>query len=77
MFSHNQRNIETEIKLYNKIQILSRNKLLFTKFKVSDIMQNRINLIFLHASFLFVKLKDNKSSIDFSQRFFDYIFKKN
>ena len=79
MFFHKQRNIETEIKLYNKIQLLSRNKLLYTKLNIRDIIQNRINLIFLHASFLFVKLRkfeSNKKSNNFPQRFFDYIFKK-
>ena len=68
-----------ESKLYNKIVFLSRNKLLYTKFKLNDTFQNRINLIFLHVSFLFVKVKDQKNKNtynDFYQKMFDFIFNK-
>ena len=66
-------------KLYNKILILSRNKLFYTKFCLNDTFQNRISLIFLHISFLFIKLKQkNKNELykAFSQRLFDLIFRK-
>ncbi len=46
--------------------------------KIHDTFQNRIILIFLHTSFLFVKIKqENISDLykDFSQKFFDYVFK--
>ena len=46
-----------EIKLYNKILSLSRNKIFYTNFGLSDTFQNRINLIFLHFSFLNIKIK--------------------
>ena len=48
--------------LYNKILLLSRNKLFYTKFGLADTFQNRIHLIFLHTSFLFVKIKQNKQT---------------
>ncbi len=66
-------------KLYNKIPLLSRNKVFYTKFRLNDTFQNRIILIFLHISFLFIKLKQkNKNELykGFSQLIFDLIFKK-
>ena len=48
-------------KLYNKIVLLSRNKFLYSVFHIDDTFQNRINLIFLHISFLFVKIKGETS----------------
>ena len=75
-FRHNNKN---ESILYNKILLLSRNKALFTKFNLADTFQNRISLIFLHTSFLFIKLKqENKKEFykDFSQKMFDYTFRE-
>ena len=68
-----------EDKLYNKILLLSRNKLFYTKCGLSDTFQNRINLIFLHISFLFIRKKQkvkNSSYKQFDQKLFDLIFKK-
>ena len=65
--------------LYNKILLLSRNKLFYTKFDLTDTFQNRIHLIFLHISFLFAKLKQNKQNQlykVFYQKMFDLIFNK-
>ena len=65
--------------LYNKILSLSRNKLLYTKLQLNDTFQNRINLIFLHISFLFIKVKSQKNKTiykEFSQKMFDFIFNK-
>ena len=68
--------------LYNKILLLSRNKLLYTKFGLADTFQNRIHLIFLHISFLFVKIKQNKQNKQnqlfkiFNQKMFDLVFSK-
>jgi len=65
--------------LYNKILLLSRNKLFYTKFDLTDSFQNRINLIFIHISFIFIKIKQNnhiKSSRTFYQKMFDLIFIK-
>ena len=65
--------------LYNKILLLSRNKLFFTKFGLADTFQNRIHLIFLHISFLFVKIKQNKQNQlfkIFNQKMFDLVFSK-
>ena len=65
--------------LYNKILLLSRNKFFYTKFQLKDTFQNRINLIFFHISFIFIKLKDKKENFKnkaFSQKVFDTIFKK-
>ena len=68
-----------ENKLYNKILFLSRNKSLYTKLGLIDTFQNRINLIFLHISFLFIKLKqkdNNQFYKEFFQKMFDFIFYK-
>jgi len=68
-----------ENKLYNKILFLSRNKLFYTKLCLMDTFQNRINLIFLHISFLFIKLKQkdkNQFYKEFFQKMFDFIFNK-
>ena len=68
-----------ENKLYNKILLLSRNKLFYTKLGLIDTFQNRINLIFLHISFLFIKLKQqDKRQLynEFFQKMFDFIFNR-
>ena len=65
--------------LYNNILSLSRNKLFFTKFDLSDTFQNRVYLIFIHISFLFtkLKLKNQKSMYKiFYQKMFDLIFNR-
>ena len=68
-----------ENKLYNKILFLSRNKLFYTKLSLIDTFQNRIYLIFLHISFLFIKLKQNNTNQFykvFFQKVIDLIFDK-
>ena len=73
-----QNNTQESI-LYNNILLLSRNRLFYTKFDLSDSFQNRIHLIFLHISFLFIKIKqnmENKKYRDFYQKTFDLIFNK-
>ena len=68
-----------ENKLYSKILYLSRNKLFFTKLVLLDTFQNRIYLIFLHVSFLFIKLKQSDKTQpykEFFQKMFDFIFNK-
>jgi len=68
-----------EDKLYNIIIKLSRNKLFYTKIGLCDTFQNRIYLIFLHISFLFIKVKEknqNQFYEEFYQKMFDFIFKK-
>ena len=65
--------------LYNNILLLSRNKLFYTKFDLIDTFQNRIHLIFIHISFIFIKIKqNNKNRIYkiFYQKIFDLIFNK-
>ena len=66
-----------ENKLYNTILALSRNKLFYTKLGLTDTFQNRINLIFIHISFLFIKLKQNNnpSYKKFYQKIFDSTFR--
>ena len=79
MFKFFNKKQTTEIKLYNKILSLSRNKLFYTKFCLDDTFQNRINLIFLHISFLFIKSKEKKQSQSyhvFFQKSFDLMFNK-
>ena len=75
---HNKNNAQANT-LYNNILLLSRNKLFYTKFALSDTFQNRIHLIFIHISFLFIKMKQNNESKIykvFYQKIFDLIFKK-
>ena len=65
--------------LYNKIIFLSRNKLLYEEFGLKDTLQNRINLIFIHISFIFIKIKNANSDSNFKnfyQKMFNFIFKK-
>ena len=65
--------------LYNNILLLSRNKLFYSKFNLSDTFQNRINLIFIHISFIFIKIKqdrENKKYQLFYQNMFNLIFSK-
>ena len=65
--------------LYNTILLLSRNKLFYTKIDLTDTFQNRINLIFIHISFLFIKIKkDNQNHIFkiFYQETFDLVFNR-
>ena len=79
MFNRLKQSKSHEDKLYSKILKLSRNKLFYTSFCLCDTFQNRINLIFLHISFLFIKIKqENKNEYykDFSQLMFDSVFKK-
>ncbi|MDC0059686.1 hypothetical protein OAJ18_01555 [Pelagibacteraceae bacterium] len=67
-----------ENKVYNFILLLSRNKVFYTKFDLSDTFQNRIILIFLHISFIFIKIKREKKILhfkEFYQKVFDLIFK--
>jgi cytochrome b pre-mRNA-processing protein 3 len=68
-----------ESKLYNKILSFSRNKLFYTTLNLEDSFQNRIYLIFLHTSFIFIKseISDKKTqNTEFNQRLFDFIFTK-
>ena len=79
MFKNKTPKVSKENILYNNILSLSRNKLFYTKLQLSDTFQNRINLIFIHMSFLFVKIKQNTNKDiykDFYQNTFDIIFKQ-
>ena len=65
--------------LYNNILFLSRNKLFYTKFDLADTFENRIHLIFIHISFLLIKInhkKDTKIYKNFYQKLFDFLFKQ-
>ena len=79
MIKNHNKNNTRENTLYNNILLLSRNKLFYTKFDLADTFQNRIHLIFMHISFLFIKIKQDKEKKtykDFYQRIFDLIFNK-
>ena len=65
--------------MYNNILLLSRNTIFYTKFDLIDTFQNRIHLIFIHISFIFIRIKQNdKNKIYkiFYQEIFDLIFNK-
>ena len=65
--------------MYNNILLLSRNTIFYTKFDLIDTFQNRVYLIFIHISFIFIKIKQNdKNKIYkiFYQEMFDLIFNK-
>ena len=77
MIKKKQLSNKQETLLYNNIVLLSRNKLFYTKFDLSDTFQNRINLIFMHISFLFIKIKLNRNNDlfkTFYQKIFDLLF---
>ena len=79
MLKYSKQTKSQENTLYNKILFLSRNKLFYTKLSLNDTFQNRIILIFLHISFLFIKLKQKDKDLfykEFYQKMFDFIFKK-
>jgi len=59
--------------LYNNILLLSRNKVFYTNFALSDTFHNRIHLIFIHISFLFIKLKQDMKK-DKYKLFFQDLF---
>ncbi len=68
-----------EVNLYKNILLLSRNKIFYTKFDLSDTFQNRINLIFIHISFIFIKIKEKNENVvfkKFQQKLFDLVFDK-
>ena len=63
--------------LYNNILSLSRKKLFYTKFDLNDTFQNRIHIIFIHISFVFIKIKQNNKDQMYKiyyQKVFDLIF---
>ena len=64
--------------LYKNIILMCRNTLFYTNFHLIDTFQNRIHLIFIHISFVFIRIKQNKSQLarNFSQEIFDLIFNK-
>ena len=73
-----QTNIQIDA-LFNSILILCRDPVFYTKFDLIDTFQNRIHLIFIHISFIFIRMKvDNKNKIYkvFNQEMFDLIFNK-
>tara|TARA_B110000014_G_scaffold217853_1_gene172631 strand:+ start:428 stop:952 length:525 start_codon:yes stop_codon:yes gene_type:complete len=73
------KNKSKELIMYNNVLSLSRNKLFYTKFYLADTFQNRIHLIFLHISFIFIKVDQNKDKTvykDFYQKLFDLLFYK-
>ena len=73
-----QTNIQIDA-LFNSILILCRDPVFYTKFDIIDTFQNRIHLIFIHFSFIFMKIKQNNKNEmfkNFYQRLFDSIFSK-
>ena len=79
MLKNLNQNNTLENNLYNNILLLSRNSIFYTKFDLIDTFQNRIYLIFIHVSFLFIKIKqikENKKHKIFHQKIFDLIFSK-
>ena len=71
-------NLQKDI-FFNNILLLCRNTLFYTKFGLIDTFQNRINLIFIHISFIFIKIKrkdKNKIYKNFQQAIFDLVFEK-
>ena len=77
MFKKTKKIKAQELVLYNNILALSRNKLLYTIFNLTDTFQNRIHLIFIHVSFLFIKIKHSRYKDVykiFYQKLFDLIF---
>ena len=79
MIKNNKKIPLNESYLYNNILSLSRNKFFYINCDLVDNFQNRILLIFMHISFIFVKMKKNnkdESIKKFDQNMFDIIFNK-
>jgi hypothetical protein len=77
MFKFFRKTKYKERKLYNKILLLSRDKLFFLNFNLADTFQNRVNLIFIHVSFIFIKFKKLDKNHDyktFTQKLFNCVF---
>ncbi len=69
------KNTQTNL-LFNNVLILCRQSFFYTKFDLIDTFQNRINLIFIHISFVFIKIKQNNKYKKFQQSLFDLVFEK-
>jgi hypothetical protein len=79
MIIKTKNNIPHIEELFNKILLLSRNKIFYTKFDLIDTFQNRIHLIFVHFSFIFTKSKKKEKDESYKkylQDIFDLIFEK-
>lgn len=79
MLNINKKTNLQENTLYNNILLLSRNEVFYTTFNLADTFQNRIHLIFIHMSFLFIKIKLDKPNNEkkiFIQKTFDLMFNK-
>ena len=77
MFHNLKKRKINEVNLYNSILFLSRNKLLYTQIGLKDTFQNKINLVFIHISFIFTKINQKNKILDykkFYQKMFDLIF---
>ena len=60
-------------KLYDNILLLCRNRLFYTKLGLIDTFQNRIHLIFIHISFIFI-IKKQKEKKEFYKKYFQNVF---
>ena len=79
MTKYSNFNNEQKNKLYTNVLLLCRNKLFYTNLNLIDTFHNRIILIFIHISFIFIKIKQDNQKSDFkifSQEMFDLIFNK-
>ena len=61
MLNINKKDRAHEVNLYNNILSLSRNKLFYTEFNLKDTFHNRVHLIFMHSSFLFNKIRQDRA----------------
>tara|TARA_B100001123_G_scaffold170318_1_gene195923 strand:+ start:885 stop:1391 length:507 start_codon:yes stop_codon:yes gene_type:complete len=69
--------LKTDIlQLYNKIIFLTRKKVFYNDFNVSDTFTVRIYLTFFHLSFILIRLKMDKKNKDLSQKIFDFFFQQ-
>ena len=69
--------LKTDIlQLYNKIIFLTRKKLFYNDFNVSDTFTVRIYLTFFHLSFILIRLKMDKKNKGLSQKIFDFFFQQ-
>ena len=79
MVKHLNQTMEQKDTLFNNILLLCRNTLFYTKFNLIDTFQNRILLIFIHISFIFINIKHNDKKKIYKklhQSIFDLVFNK-
>ena len=63
------------INIYNNLVILTRNKVLYQKFKIQDTFSDRLVFLLLHFAFFIKRFKNDKNK-EILQDIYDYFFRQ-